>query len=299
MEAITDPRLNAWQDSTGGGGENGDKCNRNMGVANSSKTITNNFLGGSFTDQFRIQREWSNAVSGCAASYTTTGSGVESPAPTGGDVTLSVAEATIAGNPADSLDYTLSFTNPSNQDDALNVTVANTLPVGVAGPTSFSLGDLAPHQTATRTFVAHPTAPLPAGAILTDTAVFSFTDSTGTAQPTITRTAATTVVNAPPVLGPLPAPQSVDYHDALTFGVSATDANSGDTLTFGASGLPSGLNLVDNGNRTATVSGTATAVPGVYTVTISVDDHHNAPVSASMTITVTREESTTAYNGPR
>ena len=27
MEAITDPRLNAWQDSTGGAGENGDKCN--------------------------------------------------------------------------------------------------------------------------------------------------------------------------------------------------------------------------------------------------------------------------------
>ena len=38
MEAITDPRGNAWQDSTGGAGENGDKCNRNMGVANASST---------------------------------------------------------------------------------------------------------------------------------------------------------------------------------------------------------------------------------------------------------------------
>ncbi len=296
LEAVSDPRLNAWMDSTGA--ENGDKCNREMGVADSSKLIPNNFLGGGAADPFRIQREWSNAVSGCAASYTTTGSGVESPVPSGGDVTLTVAEATIAGNPADSLTYTLTFKNPSNQDDALNVTVANTLPAGVAGTTSFNLGDLAPHQSATRTFVAHPTGPLPAGTILTDTAVFSFNDSTGTAQPTITRTATTTVVNAPPVLSPLPGPQSVDYHDALTFGVSATDPNSGDTLTLSASGLPAGLTLVDHGDRTATVSGTATAIPGVYTVTISVDDHHNTPVSATMTVTVTREESTTAYTGP-
>ena len=273
LEAVTDPRLNAWMDSTGA--ENGDKCNRLMGVAQSSKTTPNNFLGGGFADKFRIQREWSNAVSGCAASYTTTGSGVESPAPTGGDVTLSVAEATIAGNPADSLTYTLTFTNPSNQDDAFNVQVANTLPAGVAGTTSFNLGDLAPHQSATRTFVAHPTGPLAAGTILTDTAVFSFDDSTGTAQPTITRTATTTVVNAPPVLNPLPGPQSVDYHDALSFGVSATDTDAGDTLTLSASGLPAGLNLVDHGDRTATVSGTATAIPGVYPVTISVDDHHH------------------------
>ena len=105
-------------------------------------------------------------------------------------------------------------------------------------------------------------------------------------------------MNAPPVLNPLPGPQSVDYHDALTFGVSATDANSGDTLTLSASGLPAGLNLVDHGDRTATVSGTATAIPGVFPVTISVDDHHNPTVSASMTVTVTREESTTAYTGP-
>src|SRR3954452_18595131 len=59
LEAITDPRGNAWQDSTGGSGENGDKCNRNMGVANSSSTTVNNFLGAGGGDFFRIQREWS------------------------------------------------------------------------------------------------------------------------------------------------------------------------------------------------------------------------------------------------
>ena len=59
LEAITDPRLNAWQDSTGGAGENGDKCNRNMGVANASRRSPNNFLGAGNADTFRIQREWS------------------------------------------------------------------------------------------------------------------------------------------------------------------------------------------------------------------------------------------------
>src|SRR5207302_5347399 len=72
LEAITDPLLNAWLDSTGG--ENGDKCNRNMGVANGQPAVANNYLGPGNTDLFRIQREWSNKVSGCAASLTSTGS---------------------------------------------------------------------------------------------------------------------------------------------------------------------------------------------------------------------------------
>jgi len=105
------------------------------------------------------------------------------------------------------------------------------------------------------------------------------------------------VVNSSPVLT-VPGPQSVDFHDFLTFNVSATDADAGDTLTFSATGLPAGLTLTDNGNRTATVSGTVTAQPGLYTATITVDDHHNPPVSKTVAITVTREETTTKYTGP-
>jgi fimbrial isopeptide formation D2 family protein len=299
LEAVTDPRLNAWMDSTGA--ENGDKCNRDMGVANGQPMVANNYLGPGNADKFRIQREWSNKVSACAASLTSTGSFVESPAPAGGDVTKVVAEATIAGNPADSLTYTLTFTNPSNQDDAYNLVVTDTLPAGVEylglGTATFNLGDLAPHQTATKTFVAHPAVPLTAGATLTNTATFAFDDSTGTAQPTITRTASTTVVNAPPILT-VPGPQTQDYHDSLSFGVSATDADAGDTLQFSALGLPNGLTLTDNGDRTATVSGIIDDVPGVYTATISVTDQHNPPVSDTVEITVTREETTTTYTGP-
>jgi hypothetical protein len=299
MEAITDPRLNAWQDSTGA--ENGDKCNREMGVADADKTVANNYLGAGNTDKFRIQREWSNIVNGCAASYTTTGSHVESPAPSGGDVGLSVAEPTIAGNPSDSLDYTVSFHNPSNQDDAYAITATVTLPSGVqSGGSStvvLSLGDLAPHQTATQSFTAHPTGPLLDGTTLTASASFAFNDSTGAAQPTITRTASTLVVNAQPTLA-LPGPQSVGFNDPLSFGISASDADAGDSVALGASGLPAGLSFTDNGDGTGTVSGTDTADPGTYTVTFSADDHHHTtPVTGTVTITVTQEESAIAYTG--
>jgi hypothetical protein len=298
MEAITDPRLNAWQDSTGGAGENGDKCNRNMGVAQSSATTTNNFLGAGAGDRFRIQREWSNAVSACAASYTTTGSGVESPVPSGSDVTLSVTEATIPGNNGDALHYTMTFKNPSNQDDAFSIQATATLPSGVTGTTTFNLGNLAPHQTATRSFTATVSGgPLLDGTVLTTSVKFDFDDSTATAQPSITRTASTTVLNLQPSLV-LPGGQSADFHDALSFGISATDADAGDTVSLSASGLPSGLTLTDNGNRTGTVSGTITAVPGTYVVTFSADDHHHvSPVTGMLTITVTREETVLVYTG--
>ena len=107
----------------------------------------------------------------------------------------------------------------------------------------------------------------------------------------------TVAVNTPPVLT-VPGPQTVDFHDVLTFNVSATDTNASDTLSFSATGLPGGLNLTDNGNGTATVSGTVTATPGVYVATITVTDHVTAPVSATVQITVTREETTTTYIGP-
>jgi hypothetical protein len=299
LEAITDPLLNAWLDSTGG--ENGDKCNRNMGVANGSSTTPNNFLGGGLSDLFRIQREWSNAAGGggCAASYTTTGSFVESPAPSGSDVTHTVTESTIAGNNGDQMHYHLSFKDPSNQDDAFSVAVTDTLPSGVSGSPPGALGDLAPHQSATSNFTGTLTSgPLLDGTVLTASAVFAFDDSTGAAQPTITRTATTTVVNTSPTLV-LPGPQSQDYHDVLSFGISASDPDAGDSIALSASGLPAGLSFTDNGDRTGTVAGTITATPGDYVVTFTADDHHHLTVvTGTVKITVTREETTTTYTGP-
>jgi len=103
--------------------------------------------------------------------------------------------------------------------------------------------------------------------------------------------------NSPPELT-VPGPQTVDFHDALSFTVSATDADAADKLWFSASGLPSGLVLTNKGDGTATVSGIVTAVPKVYTAVIEVDDGTNPPVPASVQITVTKEQTATQFIGP-
>jgi hypothetical protein len=147
------------------------------------------------------------------------------------------------------------------------------------------------------------------GTVLTVSSALSYKDSLcadkactasaqDRAQATITKTSTITVSNAQPTLV-LPGAQSQDYHDDLSFGISATDPNAGDSIALTATGLPAGLALVDNGDRTGTVSGTITDVPGVYTATFYADDHHHATtVSGTVEITVTREETTTAYTGP-
>ena len=95
----------------------------------------------------------------------------------------------------------------------------------------------------------------------------------------------------------LPGNQTQDFHDSLTFGISATDPNN-DPITLAASGLPAGLNFVDNGNGTGTVSGILTATPGAYLVTFSASDGNNPPVKGTLTVTVTKEETGLAYTGP-
>src|SRR5204863_6536351 len=62
------------------------------------------------------------------------------------------------------------------------------------------------------------------------------------------------ISNTPPTLV-VPGPHIVNAGSFTSFNVSATDPDAVDTLTFGAAGLPAGLSLVDNGNRTATISG--------------------------------------------
>jgi hypothetical protein len=95
------------------------------------------------------------------------------------------------------------------------------------------------------------------------------------------------ISNTPPTLV-LPAAPTIKAGSFANFNVSATDPDAVDTLSFSATGLPPGLSLVDNGNRTATVSGQAIALPGTYNATFTVSDGHNAPVSAPLTITIAK-----------
>ena len=117
-----------------------------------------------------------------------------------------------------------------------------------------------------------------------------------TANPGGRTASATLYVDVPPALH-LPGPQTVDYHDPLSFAVSVTDPDAADHVTLSATGLPAGLVFTDNGNRTGSVSGTDTAAPGTYAVTVSANDGVNPPVSGTITVTVQREESSLAYTG--
>jgi FtsP/CotA-like multicopper oxidase with cupredoxin domain len=103
-------------------------------------------------------------------------------------------------------------------------------------------------------------------------------------------------VNGPPVLT-VPGPQTGTYSDALTFAISATDPD-GDPITLGASGLPASLTFTDHGDGTGTVNGNLTVVPGTYTATFTANDGHNAPVSATVEITVIKETTVLTYTGP-
>jgi hypothetical protein len=112
----------------------------------------------------------------------------------------------------------------------------------------------------------------------------------------LTQTVIQRVVNFPPTLV-LPGDQTGNFDDPMSFTISATDPEASDRLTFGSSGLPAGLTLTDNGNRSATVSGSPIASPGTHVVTFSVSDGHNPAVTGTLTVSITREESALTLTG--
>ncbi|KKQ47170.1 MAG: RTX family of calcium-binding protein, partial [Candidatus Yanofskybacteria bacterium GW2011_GWC2_37_9] len=88
--------------------------------------------------------------------------------------------------------------------------------------------------------------------------------------------------NQPPILSAIGA-KSVNENETLTFTVSATDAN-GDTLTYSASGLPSGATFNPN-SRIFSFSPSYTQA-GSYLVTFSVSDGKGGTDSEIVTVTV-------------
>lgn len=131
----------------------------------------------------------------------------------------------------------------------------------------------------------------------TDSATASFLDASSHVQTSNSATVEwqAVVTNTPPTLV-LPADQTVQYSDGLSFGVTATDAD-GDTLVLSASGLPAGLSFIDNGDGTGSVSGNTTAAPGSYVVTFNASDGANPAASQTLTVTVTKEDCTLNYTG--
>ncbi|SCL19182.1 Putative Ig domain-containing protein [Micromonospora pallida] len=101
----------------------------------------------------------------------------------------------------------------------------------------------------------------------------------------------------------------VQYSDALapTVTVTASDADStGAALTATATGLPAGLSLAvaatsdadtRPGTRSWTVTGTTTATPGEYPVTVNVTDGSTPAASTAFTVTVLPEDAESTWTG--
>ena len=110
-----------------------------------------------------------------------------------------------------------------------------------------------------------------------------------------------TVNNRPPVITPVanqttpePAPGAPPTPPQVSLQVVATDPE-GDTLTYGATGLPGGLSIntatgLISGNlnlNAAQLSDPISNPAGTYSVTVTAGDGHSAPTPCSFTWTVT------------
>jgi hypothetical protein len=92
--------------------------------------------------------------------------------------------------------------------------------------------------------------------------------------------------NQPPVLGAI-GNRTVNEGQALTVTISATDPDGG-ALSFAGANLPTGANLVNNGNGSATLSWTpGFSQAGSFPMTVTVTDAGTPPQSDSETFTIT------------
>ena len=124
----------------------------------------------------------------------------------------------------------------------------------------------------------------------TDSFTYRASDGTAT-SPVRTVTITINPVNDAPTVSPIGAAAAV-YSDAIApITVTASDPDSGTNLTWSQTGLPAGLTLAGSGGS-ATISGTVTAAPASYPVTVKACDSSNACGTSSFTVTVAPETAT-------
>jgi len=105
--------------------------------------------------------------------------------------------------------------------------------------------------------------------------------------------------NHPPRISITPSSQTVQYSDPIAaMTIAGTDRETpGSGLSFGASGMPRGVSLTDNGNGSASLHGIADDAPGLYTISVTVRDGSGAQASATASVTITQEDVAVRYTG--
>ncbi|MGZ5070796.1 MAG: VCBS domain-containing protein, partial [Methylobacter sp.] len=132
------------------------------------------------------------------------------------------------------------------------------------------------------------------GSTLTDTFSYQITDNasrTATAALTVTINGA----NDAPTVGTAPTNQTATVGTAFSYTVPAfSDVDTGDTITYSASGtLPAGITF---DAATRTFSGTPTATQSAQTITITGTDSKGATVTTTFTLTAISASSVSASN---
>ncbi len=114
---------------------------------------------------------------------------------------------------------------------------------------------------------------LAAGQTATTSVTYSITDSeNGSASATLTMTV-TGTNDMPTTVGSIPPQSNTDGEAISSFNVSGyfADADTSDSLSFTASGLPTGLSIDASGVISGTIDNSA-SVTGVFSVTVTADD---------------------------
>jgi hypothetical protein len=262
-ETITDPTGGGWFD-VDGTGENGDKCNFDFGTAIGSNT-SGNFNQLINHNPYEIQREWSNAVTGCVLNF--------------GAVNPTAAFTWLPATPQ-ALDP-VSFDGTGSHSNNGGGYIINY---------SWDFGDSSTGSGATP---SHPYAVAGSYNVkLTVTDDAGLTDS-------VTHTV--TVVHRPTTLT-YTGGTSRDYHDTVTVSghlmdttTSAPLASKPITFTIGAQSCMAST----NGSGDASCSITLSQIPGPYTVSASfAGDTVYAASSDSKAFIITKEETTLIYTGP-
>ncbi|WP_329561357.1 putative Ig domain-containing protein [Kitasatospora sp. NBC_01266] len=240
-----------WTNNTGSsynGEENSDECAwLAPGTAGGAANVT---MG---TGTFAEQASWSNDTNACSISHPIVGGG-----------TSNTVTVTSPGSQSGTVNTPVSL-QVSGSDSGSGQTLtysATGLPTGLSISSS---GLISGTPSAAGTYSVSVKATDGTGA--SGSTSFSWTISGSTGGNTVTVTS--------------PGNQSTTTGSAVSLQVSGSDSGSGQTLTYSATGLPTGLSISSSG----LISGTPSAA-GSYSVSVKATDGTGASGSASFTWTV-------------
>jgi len=192
--------------------------------------------------------------------------------------TVSVAEDATTSNLSATL---LSNDTDPNVGDSRNIFAVNT--IGTTGTVLFT------QITQNLTYAASSFNSLSVGQTATDSFTYAIADSQGLQSSATVNVTVTGVNDAPTLVQPLDD-RIISTNTSFSFNVSSkfTDIDQADTLSYVATGLPTGSSIVAN---TGVISGTIPQT-GIFAVTVTAADGNGGSVNDTFDLTVANNRAT-------